>query len=283
MATTTNLMLPLVEASQAQKEVTINEAFVKIDTALGMMSATGGRPERLAVNVANANVTLTVEQLKHEVIEVQGLTVTDRTIIIPDTAPIYFSLLNQCRQTAALRIRFASQTDAEAKIAPRGLCHVAIEFNTPNVKRILITEELSIAPFGRSTHRLFATTNGAGTFVFKTLNGKVIRVNRTAYCEYTLKLMGINPGGGQYLSKEYKGSFSQAIAGNFTEIMPTTLVSTSIEHANFGVTNAFLSNFDRSATGGPIFSVTTQNASSLVDFVAILELDVVHNLNDVFL
>lgn len=66
MATTTNLDITLVEASQSQKHVTVNEALNTIDSAIGpSLGANGGATNLYAVEeeltLSGASVTSTVE------------------------------------------------------------------------------------------------------------------------------------------------------------------------------------------------------------------------------
>jgi hypothetical protein len=71
---TPNLAIPHVAAAQAQKEVTINDGFNRLDRAV---------TDFLTVNLSAGNVTLTADQFRlHRIFRSQGVTVP-RTLTVP--------------------------------------------------------------------------------------------------------------------------------------------------------------------------------------------------------
>lgn len=80
MATTPNLLLELIEQSQSQKEVTANEAFSALDTAVA---------GRLSLAIVSATTTLTAAQALHAILELTGTLTANSVVNVPARPKLY--------------------------------------------------------------------------------------------------------------------------------------------------------------------------------------------------
>jgi hypothetical protein len=98
MAQTPNLLITLIEQSQAQKEVTANEAFNVLDAAIA---------GRLALTSTGGSTTLTDAQARNAVIDVSGALTSPSTVIVPDRSHV-FTVKNSTSGAQALTVKTAS-------------------------------------------------------------------------------------------------------------------------------------------------------------------------------
>jgi hypothetical protein len=80
MAQTTNLLVTKIEASQAQKEVTANNAFDAFDKAVA---------GALSQAITSADVTLTDDQGRNAIITLTGTLTGNRNLIVPTRTKLY--------------------------------------------------------------------------------------------------------------------------------------------------------------------------------------------------
>lgn len=100
MTTTTNLLITHIEPSQAQKEVTANEAFDRLDAAIA---------GRLALSTTGGTTTLTDAQASNAILDVSGALTSNAVIVVPARSKLY-AVRNATTGAFSLTVKTASGT-----------------------------------------------------------------------------------------------------------------------------------------------------------------------------
>lgn len=113
MSQTTNLKIDLIAQSQAQKEVTANDAFTKLESALCTVTA---------LTVTTADVTLTDAQFRSAVLKCTGTLTGNRAVIVPARSKP-FVIDNATSGAYTLTVKVSAQTGVVVTQGTKALCY----------------------------------------------------------------------------------------------------------------------------------------------------------------
>jgi hypothetical protein len=113
MSQTSNLLIDLIAQSQAQKEVTANDAFTKLESAICAVTT---------LTVTTADVTVTDAQFRSAVLKLTGTLTGNRAVIVPARSKP-FVIDNQTSGAYTVTVKVSGQTGIVVTQGTKALCY----------------------------------------------------------------------------------------------------------------------------------------------------------------